>query len=346
MDPAPVGAGCGGRRARRADRRVRSTPRSTSSPATRPTSSSRSTPTSRSSPTTSRGCSTAFDADPALGIASGSALRAPGRRLAPAARDRLDRVGRVARLSAGRACRRSCRFEERVGWDGIDEFKANARGWSTLAFEDLPFHHHRREGERDGAWRARREPGPCRVLHRLPPLVSRPALALQRAPRARRPGDDRGLRRRRRAPGAAQRRRRRARLPSSPAERAEPAGSLARGDRTPRPRGLTPMRWADRALVGVVIRTLNESELIGRCLETLARAARRLRARRPRRRQRLDRRDRRDRARARSEDRRAPAGDFDYSRVAQRRHRARLAAISSSASRPTRSRSTTIGSKR
>ena len=28
-------------------------------------------------------------------------------------------------------------FEERVAWDGVDEFKANARGWRTMAFEEL-----------------------------------------------------------------------------------------------------------------------------------------------------------------------------------------------------------------
>ena len=47
-----------------------------------------------------------------------------------------------------------------MAWDGVDEFKANARGWRTRAFEDLPFRHHRREGERDGTtWRARRNQG-------------------------------------------------------------------------------------------------------------------------------------------------------------------------------------------
>ena len=40
--------------------------------------------------------------------------------------------------------------------------------------------------------------------------------------------------------------------------------------------------------IGVVIRTLNESELIGRCIETLPRSAGRPRAGRPRGRQRLD----------------------------------------------------------
>jgi poly-beta-1,6-N-acetyl-D-glucosamine synthase len=99
-----------------------------------------------------------FDADPELGIASGSAF------------ELQDGVWRQRHVTgstvwgASRAFRWACLreilpFEERVAWDGIDEFKANARGWRTLAFEDLPFKHHRREGERDGSWRARRNQG-------------------------------------------------------------------------------------------------------------------------------------------------------------------------------------------
>jgi hypothetical protein len=41
-----------------------------------------------------------------------------------------------------------------MGWDGVDELKARSRGWRTETLADLPFLHHRREGERDGAaWR-------------------------------------------------------------------------------------------------------------------------------------------------------------------------------------------------
>jgi hypothetical protein len=50
-------------------------------------------------------------------------------------------------------------LEERLGWDGIDEFKANARGWRTQTLVELPFRHHRREGVRDGEWRMRVEHG-------------------------------------------------------------------------------------------------------------------------------------------------------------------------------------------
>ena len=47
-------------------------------------------------------------------------------------------------------------LEQRMGWDGVDEFRANARGWSTQVFLDLPLRHHRREGERDGSMRRAR----------------------------------------------------------------------------------------------------------------------------------------------------------------------------------------------
>lgn len=96
-----------------------------------------------------------FDADPSIGIASGSAYEL----------ERGDWKQRFVTGStvwgASRAYRWDCLrellpLEERVAWDGVDEFKANAHGWRTVAFEDLPFRHHRREGERDGsAWRAR-----------------------------------------------------------------------------------------------------------------------------------------------------------------------------------------------
>jgi biofilm PGA synthesis N-glycosyltransferase PgaC len=95
-----------------------------------------------------------FEADPGLGIASGSAYELQG----GAWRQRHVTGSTV--WGASRAYRWECLqdilpLEERMAWDGLDEFKANARGWRTEAFEDIPFRHHRREGERDGSsWRA------------------------------------------------------------------------------------------------------------------------------------------------------------------------------------------------
>jgi poly-beta-1,6-N-acetyl-D-glucosamine synthase len=100
-----------------------------------------------------------FDADPALGIASGSAFELQRSEW------RQRYVTDTTVWGASRAYRWECLqellpFEERIAWDGVDEFKANARGWRTAAFEDLPFRHHRPEGQRDGsAWQARRNLG-------------------------------------------------------------------------------------------------------------------------------------------------------------------------------------------
>jgi glycosyltransferase involved in cell wall biosynthesis len=100
-----------------------------------------------------------FAADESLGIASGSAFE-----LRQGTWEQRFVTGSTV-WGASRAYRWECLLqllplEARIAWDGVDEFRANARGWRTHAFEDLPFRHHRREGERDGtAWRARRNQG-------------------------------------------------------------------------------------------------------------------------------------------------------------------------------------------
>jgi poly-beta-1,6-N-acetyl-D-glucosamine synthase len=57
---------------------------------------------------------------------------------------------------ACRAYRRECLreilpLEEHMGWDTLDLMKARLKGWSVEVLYDLPFRHHRAEGERDGA---------------------------------------------------------------------------------------------------------------------------------------------------------------------------------------------------
>jgi glycosyltransferase involved in cell wall biosynthesis len=98
-----------------------------------------------------------FQADEHLGIASGSAweLRAG---------EWTQLFGtRTSVWGAARAYRWACLqdvipLESRMGWDGVDELKANVCGWETRTITTLPFKHHRLEGGRDGsrwaAWRA------------------------------------------------------------------------------------------------------------------------------------------------------------------------------------------------
>lgn len=91
-----------------------------------------------------------FARDPRLGMASGTCHE----REAGTWRER--HVTGTTVWGASRAYRRDCLdqvlpLERRMGWDGVDEFRANARGWRTRTFKHIPFRHHRREGERDGA---------------------------------------------------------------------------------------------------------------------------------------------------------------------------------------------------
>jgi glycosyltransferase involved in cell wall biosynthesis len=105
----------------------------------------------------------AFAADSSLGIASGSGYEREGGKW------RRRQMSRGSAWGAARAYRRACLLdvlplEERMGWDGIDALKASLHGWTTQALPELPFRHHRREGERDGA-RARAWAAQGRASH-------------------------------------------------------------------------------------------------------------------------------------------------------------------------------------
>jgi glycosyltransferase involved in cell wall biosynthesis len=96
-----------------------------------------------------------FAEDPRLGMASGTCYELEREEW------RQRHVTGTTVWGAARAYRRECLeevlpLEQRMGWDGVDEFRANARGWTTEVFEDLPFRHHRREGQRDGSARLAR----------------------------------------------------------------------------------------------------------------------------------------------------------------------------------------------
>jgi glycosyltransferase involved in cell wall biosynthesis len=95
----------------------------------------------------------AFEADPALGIASGTCFEPEG----GAWRQR--HVSGDTVWGAARAFRRTCLedvggLQERMSWDSISQLRANALGWRTRVLMDLPFRHHRPEGDRDGSRRA------------------------------------------------------------------------------------------------------------------------------------------------------------------------------------------------
>lgn len=98
----------------------------------------------------------AFAAEPRLGMASGSAYELEDGRW----RQRFGTGTSV--WGAVRGYRHECLeqvmpLEQRMGWDSVDEHKAQVQGWDTRTLLDLPFFHHRSEAERDrsgyAAWR-------------------------------------------------------------------------------------------------------------------------------------------------------------------------------------------------
>ena len=89
-----------------------------------------------------------FRSDPTLGIASGTCLELRGGQWRP------QWVTRGHARGAARAYRRECLLEvlplvESVAWDGIDELKAQTRGWRVRNFPEIPIHHHRALGRRE-----------------------------------------------------------------------------------------------------------------------------------------------------------------------------------------------------
>jgi glycosyltransferase involved in cell wall biosynthesis len=98
-----------------------------------------------------------FARDEQLGIASGICLEEHNGRWHP----RFvtgPHVWGACRAYRGACLRDVAPLEQSMGWDGIDVLRAQARGWRTATFPDLPFRHHRGEGGREGrfaAWSAR-----------------------------------------------------------------------------------------------------------------------------------------------------------------------------------------------
>lgn len=92
----------------------------------------------------------AFEQDPRLGVAGGSGFEQDAEGVW------RERHGTGPAVWGGcRAYRRECLeavlpLVEHMGWDTLDLIKANLNGWKTEILYDLPFRHHRSEGERDG----------------------------------------------------------------------------------------------------------------------------------------------------------------------------------------------------
>jgi poly-beta-1,6-N-acetyl-D-glucosamine synthase len=94
-----------------------------------------------------------FEEDPRLGIASGACWELEKGRWT------RRKVALTHPRGASRAYRWSLvddvmALEPTMGWDGVDEIKAQLRGYRTRTFVELAFRHHRPVGDREGRLRA------------------------------------------------------------------------------------------------------------------------------------------------------------------------------------------------
>jgi biofilm PGA synthesis N-glycosyltransferase PgaC len=96
-------------------------------------------------------CFRHFDANPKLGIAGGMIYNKIGNELRP------EKVAAFHVRGATKVYRRECwnsldGMWNGLGWDTIDEVKANIRGWETRSLPDLPLVHYRFTGTAGGRW--------------------------------------------------------------------------------------------------------------------------------------------------------------------------------------------------
>jgi biofilm PGA synthesis N-glycosyltransferase PgaC len=96
-------------------------------------------------------CFEHFRQAPRLGIAGGTIYNKIGEEL------QLEKCPEFHVRGATKIYRRLC-WESLggmlpgLGWDTVDEIKANMRGWNTRSFPDLQLIHHRVTGTAEGAW--------------------------------------------------------------------------------------------------------------------------------------------------------------------------------------------------
>lgn len=100
-----------------------------------------------------------FADDPRAGVAGGIALvpdGAGGWRPQPRRQEGVEGVAKAYRV----ACLDDIGgLPDTMGWDGIDEFSARARGWNVRVLTELHILHYRRRGARQPWWSARWEEG-------------------------------------------------------------------------------------------------------------------------------------------------------------------------------------------
>ncbi len=128
----------------------------------------------------------AFDEDPTLGIGGGLCMEPQEDGFFEAARVVYDHVRGAIRAYRWACLLQVTPLEERMGWDGIDEMKAQVNGWRTRTIPGLSFLHFRVYGSRESRWsRWTREGDMSHFMgYRLSYLLARTAYYVRQEPAA------------------------------------------------------------------------------------------------------------------------------------------------------------------
>ena len=94
----------------------------------------------------------AFERDPSLGITGGLCVERNAAGSWVECHVTRDHVRGATRAYRWECLQDVLPLEERIGWDGVDELKAQVRGWRTRTLQDIRFYHHRRVGMREPKW--------------------------------------------------------------------------------------------------------------------------------------------------------------------------------------------------
>lgn len=99
-----------------------------------------------------------FARHPRAGVVGGVALVFDGARWRPDG-DATHHVNGVAKAYRTDCLEDIGGLQPSMGWDGIDEYAARARGWDVHVLSELSVLHYRRRGSKQAWWRARWEEG-------------------------------------------------------------------------------------------------------------------------------------------------------------------------------------------
>lgn len=111
-----------------------------------------------------------FKKDPGLGIAGGVVCNSDGAKPGVESDDPPFHVRGATKIYRKACWEEIGELVKAPGWDTLDEFKANMKGWETKTLMNIPILHHRPTGKADGDWKTWYKNGMANYISGYHPL--------------------------------------------------------------------------------------------------------------------------------------------------------------------------------